>query len=80
MPNVRYWAGARAAIGLQEEQVPGSTVAEVLDEVIRRHPHADAVIARCSFLVDEVAVRDRSREVHEHAVIEVLPPFAGGAR
>jgi len=80
MPNVRYWAGARAATGMAEEEIVGATVTEVLDEVLRRHPQAAAVIARCSFLVDEVAVHDRDAAVGTSSVIEVLPPFAGGAR
>lgn len=78
MPNVRYWAGARAAIGLAGEVVPGDTVAAVLDEVIRRHPHASGVVARCSLLLDEVAVHDRLQPIADDSVIEVLPPFAGG--
>lgn len=78
MPNVRYWAGARAATGLAQEDVPGATIEAVLTEVLRRHPAAAGVIARCSFLVDGSAVHDRGESITAAATVEVLPPFAGG--
>jgi hypothetical protein len=36
------------------------------------------VLDRCSFLLDEVAVRDRELSLHDGALLDVLPPFAGG--
>jgi len=35
-------------------------------------------LTRCSFLLDEVAVRDRTRVVPHGCRVDVLPPFAGG--
>ena len=35
-------------------------------------------MARCSYLLDEVAVRDRALVLADGAVVDVLPPFAGG--
>ena len=37
-----------------------------------------AVLDRCSFLLDEYAVRDRSTVLRDASVLDVLPPFAGG--
>lgn len=79
---MRYFAAARAAAGLDSERVQlhdGAGLAEVLDEVIRRHGDELArVLARCSFLLDCVAVRDRSVPLPAGAELDVLPPFAGG--
>lgn len=79
MPNVRYWAGARAATGLAEEEIPGESIEAVLAEVLHRHPGAEGVIARCSFLLDGLAVHDREAAIPHDSTLEVLPPFAGGA-
>jgi molybdopterin synthase sulfur carrier subunit len=80
--EVRYFAAARAAAGVETETVevpPGATV-DILLKTIRA-THGDAlgrVLDRCSFLLDEVAVRDRDLPLHDGALIDVLPPFAGG--
>lgn len=84
--RVRYFAGARAAAGVTEETVriasegfPGAGVDAVLDAILALHGAALArVLPACSFLLDGVAVRDRSTEVTEGAQFDVLPPFAGG--
>jgi molybdopterin synthase sulfur carrier subunit len=80
--TVRYFAAARAAAGVESEPVdvpPGATV-EILLKTVRT-VHGDDlghVLDRCSFLLDEVAVRDREVALHDGAVVDVLPPFAGG--
>ncbi len=87
--NVRYFAAARAAAGLEEEKFDlpeGTTVAGLLDAVLaveRPEPPAGTpplprVLSRSSFLLNEVAVRDRSTVVGPDDVVDVLPPFAGG--
>ena len=79
---VRYFAAARAAAGTESEQVElrgGSTLEEALAVVRERHGAELArVLERCSFLLDEVAVRDRSLPLPDRATLDVLPPFAGG--
>jgi sulfur-carrier protein len=79
---VRYFAAARAAAGVDEEkiQVPaGATVATLLDAVRAEHgPELGRVLDRCSYLLDEVAVRDQDTALPEDATVDVLPPFAGG--
>ncbi len=81
---VRYWAGARAAAGVEQEEYVASSLAELLAAVRDRHTHSTlpAVLARCSYLVDEVSPGTRPHDevpLPAGAVVEVLPPFAGGA-
>ena len=79
---VRYFAAAKAAAGVDTERldVPAyATIDDVLAAARERHTGEFArVLERCSFLLDEVAVRDRSHAVHLGATLDVLPPFAGG--
>jgi molybdopterin synthase sulfur carrier subunit len=80
--RVRYFAGARAAAGTAEEsiQLPaGSTVHDAVTAMASRHGEGlSRVLAASSFLVDGVAVRDRSVVLPDGAGLDVLPPFAGG--
>ncbi|GAA4406278.1 MoaD/ThiS family protein [Tsukamurella soli] len=77
---IRYFAAARAATGVAEQtlDVPaGATVATVAELLAARHPALAPILPRCSYLVDEIAVRDPSARV-SGATLDVLPPFAGG--
>ena len=87
--NVRYFAAARAAAGVDEErfELPaGSTVESLLAAVLdveRPEPPAGTpplgrILARSSFLLNEVAVRDRATVLAAGDVVDGLPPFAGG--
>ncbi|ALV40295.1 molybdopterin synthase sulfur carrier subunit [Pseudarthrobacter sulfonivorans] len=87
--NVRYFAAARAAAGVEEELfvLPrGATVADLLEAVLavdRAEPAAGTpplqrILSRSSFLLNEVAVRDRTTVLNPGDVVDVLPPFAGG--
>jgi molybdopterin synthase sulfur carrier subunit len=79
---VRYFAAARAAAGVETEKIQlpaGSSVDDLLAAVRAQHgAELGAVLDRCSFLLDEVAVRDRSAVIGDSATLDVLPPFAGG--
>ena len=80
--TVRYFAAARAAAGADAEQVivPAGATVDILLKTVRA-AHGDElgrVLDRCSFLLDEVAVRDRDLPLHDGATVDVLPPFAGG--
>ncbi|MFS0716084.1 MoaD/ThiS family protein [Arthrobacter sp. 1P04PC] len=86
---VRYFAAARAAAGVDEEtfQLPeGADVAGLLEAVLavdRPVPPAGTpplarLLSRSSFLLNEVAVRDRATALASDDVVDVLPPFAGG--
>lgn len=95
--TLRYWAAAREAAGVAEEQVAAGTLAEALAAGLaarqRARPDPDPgggpdpaqrlrlVLARCSFVIDEEPVGRRAPEsvlLADGAVVEVLPPFAGG--
>lgn len=81
--SVRYWAAARDATGTTEEVLPSvATLAQLLAGLGERH---GAPLARllpvCSYLVDGDPVGRRSPAdvaLAPGAVVEVLPPFAGG--
>ena len=79
--TVRYFAGARAATGLDEERFPVDRawpLEELAGKLGERHgPALQRVLAAASFLVDETAGA-RDRVVPIGAVVDVLPPFAGG--
>ncbi len=80
--TVRYFAGAADAAGTDEErlQVPGgSTVRSILDTAVAARGAALArVLAVCSVLVDGTRDPDGTTPVPDGAVVDVLPPFAGG--
>jgi molybdopterin synthase sulfur carrier subunit len=82
--TIRYWAAAKEAAGLPEESLDAVTLRDALNvAVASRKPDtrlAD-IIARSSFLVNADQVGHAAKEsvvLAEGAVIEVLPPFAGG--
>ena len=82
--TIRYWAAAKEAAGVQEESVEADTLSDLLNTVVAsRKPDgrlAD-VLARSSFLVNADPVGRAARQsilLDDGAVVEVLPPFAGG--
>ncbi|GAB3442329.1 hypothetical protein GCM10027517_19250 [Phycicoccus ginsengisoli] len=76
--TVRYWAGARAAAGAECDVVTGcSTVGDAVAAATALRPGLAAVAAVSSLLLDGRAAQ-RSDPLPVGAVVEVLPPFAGG--
>ena len=76
---VRYFAGARAAAGVAEEKVAAATLGALVEVLTARHgDRLGTVLAACSFLVDGRNRRDRLAPLGPDAVVDVLPPFAGG--
>ena len=80
--RVRYFAGARAASGVDEEHLrlpEGATVGDAVSAIESKHGEAIVrVLAASSFLLDGVAVRDRAAALADGVGLDVLPPFAGG--
>ena len=84
--TIRYWAAAKAAAGVAEETVEADTLAGALAAAVARRPRPDddrlrGVLARSSFLVDATPIGRAAKEsvlLGDGAVVEVLPPFAGG--
>lgn len=85
---VRYFGAAQAAAGVAEERLDlgGANLADVLEHLAARYqspgtpgaPSMTQVIARSSFLLNEVSLRDRGRELRDQDTLDILPPFAGG--
>lgn len=79
---VRYWAAAKAAAGTAEEDRAAGDLAALLTAAAEQHgPDLARVLERCSYLVDGVAVGERAPAavvLTDGAVVDVLPPFAGG--
>ncbi len=88
--SVRYFAAARAATGVEQEEVvldgqlsAGATREQFIALLISLHPEVPVgepplsrVLPQCSFLVDGVALTDGT--VMPGNRVDVLPPFAGG--
>jgi sulfur-carrier protein len=81
--SLHYWAGARAAAGVAEEQIEARSVAEALrfacDE--RSDPRFEKVIEASSVLIDGITAHqaDLERPLTATVRVEILPPFAGGS-
>ena len=73
MVTIRYWAAAKDAAGVAAESIEAGTLAAPAVQ--------GGVLARSSFLIDGQPAGLRPHQeisLPETAVIEVLPPFAGG--
>jgi sulfur-carrier protein len=80
--RVRYFAGAKAASGTDQEEIllpVGATVHDAVSELGTRHGTAlSRVLTASSLLLDGVTVRDRTIVLPDGVGLDVLPPFAGG--
>jgi molybdopterin synthase sulfur carrier subunit len=82
--TVRYWAAAKEAAGAAEEVVEARTLADALAAVSASRAHEEGrfarVLARSSFLIDgtHASAEAMHSVLPDEAVVEVLPPFAGG--
>jgi molybdopterin converting factor small subunit len=82
--TIRYWAAAKEAAGVAEEQIEAGTLGDLLNAAVAsRKPDGRlaAVLARSSFLVNADQVGRHAKEsiaLDDGSVVEVLPPFAGG--
>ena len=77
--TVRYFAGARAASGVDTETRDAASLDELVAQLVAAHgERLERVLTACSFLVDGTQTRDRAMALPPAAVVDVLPPFAGG--
>ena len=77
--TVRYFAGARAAVGVDTETRDAGSLQELVGQIVDAHgERLERVLTACSFLVDGTTTRDRTLVLAPGAVVDVLPPFAGG--
>ena len=80
---MRYWAAAKDAAGVAEQTVTADTLAMALAQAGESDVRArlQPVLERSSFLINGAPVGRRAAEsvqLTDGAVVEVLPPFAGG--
>jgi sulfur-carrier protein len=84
--TVRYWASARAAAGVESDNLT-VTGPLTLSDVVRRaaalHPgtRLPGVLEACSVLLGDQPVKSREPDavlVRPGQIVEFLPPFAGG--
>ena len=78
MARVRYFAQAREAAGTSEEEVAGTTVAEVLDAAVARHGEGLAAVLAASAVWVDGEPADPFDLVGDGAEVAVLPPVSGG--
>jgi molybdopterin converting factor small subunit len=79
MITVRYFAGARAAAGVDIETRNAGTLDELVGQIVGEHgAKLERVLTACSFLVDGTTTRDRTLSLSPGTTVDVLPPFAGG--
>ncbi|HET9173558.1 MAG TPA: MoaD/ThiS family protein [Actinospica sp.] len=86
--TLRFWAAAREAAGAAEETVGAATLGAALDEAVLRRGGDEGggaelrrVLGRSSVLLNGVQVGRADRAalpLPDGAVVEILPPFAGG--
>jgi molybdopterin converting factor small subunit len=76
---VRYWAGAQAIAGTPEQTVAAESLAQLLAALRIEHGDRMARLLEVSLvLVDGERVDAADRVLAAAAVIEILPPYAGG--
>ncbi|WP_123681970.1 MoaD/ThiS family protein [Curtobacterium sp. PhB115] len=79
MTTIRFFAAARAAVGVDSLSTTAGTIDEAVREVAAVDPERWAALQeRCSYLVDGVTTRDRGTSLAGVEVVDVMPPFAGG--
>lgn len=77
MAEVRYFAAAAEAAGIEEESLDAATVGELKTLLAERYgAPMQKVLAAGSFLVNGVVSRDDATPLVTR--VDVLPPFAGG--
>ncbi len=82
--TLRYWASARAAAGVDQDELDVESLDAAVAAALARHPdrpRLPPVLAICAFVVDGAPVGRRGHDTVRLAdgwVAEALPPFAGG--
>jgi sulfur-carrier protein len=80
--SLHYWAGAKAAAGVEEEAVEAASIAAALHLARERRKDLrfERVLAVSSILVDGQLARTEDLEelLSQPVRVEILPPFAGG--
>lgn len=75
--TIRYFAAARSAAGAPTATAEAGSLRELVGEVSAGQPELARVLGICSFLIDGERV-DGDAVLSDGAVVDALPPFAGG--
>jgi len=82
LTTIRFFAAARAAVGVDSLTTTGLTIEAALAAIdaadVVDPARWSALQERCSYLVDGVTTRDRATSLDGVEVVDVMPPFAGG--
>ena len=78
MPVLRLFGPARTAAGEGTVDIAGASVAEVLDEAIRRFGPSFAEVVAASRLWVNGQTADRACALDDRDEVAVLPPVSGG--
>ena len=79
MATVRYFAAAAEAAGTEQEHVDAATLGGLLADLRARHDaRLTRVLEVSSVLHDGRYVEDPATPLADDALLDVLPPFAGG--
>ena len=80
--QVHLFAAARAAVGAGEIHVEATTLGDLCDVLAAAHPDFTRVRPQCSYLLNEIVVHGDpyATTLQPGDRIDILPPFAGGAR
>lgn len=79
MAVLRLFASAREAAGTGRDEMPGATVADVLDGARARYGDAfAAVLPSCRVWVNGEAA-DEATAVGDRDEVAILPPVSGGS-
>ncbi|WEG09730.1 MoaD/ThiS family protein [Microbacterium horticulturae] len=77
MAHIRFFAAAEEAAGAAERLVDAPDLGTLRAHLAADYPALAAILPKCSVLVDGSRVDD-DEPLAASAVVDVLPPFAGG--
>ncbi|MGA0566616.1 MoaD/ThiS family protein [Rathayibacter sp. KR2-224] len=79
MATVRFFAAAADAAGIDETTVDAVRLGDLTSALVERFgPELQRVLAKSSYLIDGERTTDASHGLAPDALVDVLPPFAGG--
>ncbi|MFN3866115.1 MAG: MoaD/ThiS family protein [Demequina sp.] len=79
MVTVRLFAAAAEAAGTDQAQVSATTVGELRTRLVEAFGDGlERVLRQCAIVVAGHRSEDDAAAIPDHAIVDVLPPFAGG--
>jgi molybdopterin synthase sulfur carrier subunit len=85
MPTIKLFASLRKLAGLKELSSPGTTLGEILNDLVLRYPSLEGAILESGTLRPNIIITlngqnttDPNVAVTEEDTIAIFPPIAGG--